>query len=427
MIKPILLAAFLLTCFETKAIESSGKLWANSLRTTSNPLERETQENAGAKVNLKHRASESWQFNLEALTYFIKSPLLIMPEKDIKQGEGFLEFNQFSLTYRTESIRLKAGQMTTSWGKSDGLNPTDFLSGKRNILLVTDDSLTRRGHTSVNLEWTPAGGSTPWSAELWFVGRHSYSDVLLNSELTQNVISLSPQELYQEQEYAAKLNYLGSGFDLEYIFFRGVAKTPLLTEQSRNLSPLNIRLKPIYLRQEAHGINAVKDFETYILRLEMAYLRRLDTITNADSISNPDRFDIVVGFEKSIGDNHRFNIQAVGHHFIVYERTPSNDQITRSVQKINQLLQAQHQETRLGSLVVYQYEPMDLNQFKFKFSWLNYFHYESAQLFTPQIDYLWTENLHLTLYALIFEGSQNAPLGVLRDLSSVGIGASFVF
>ena len=136
---------------------------------------------------------------------------------------------------------------------------------------------------------------------------------------------------------------------------------------------------------------------------------------------------MVIGFEKSVGENHRFNIQAVGHHYPDYQRSPSTDQITRSVQNINLLLQAQHQETRIGSLLVYQYEPLELNQFKFKFSWMNYFHYESAQLITPQFDYLWTENFHLSLYALIFDGSRNTPLGVLKDLSSVGFGASLVF
>ena len=181
------------------------------------------------------------------------------------------------------------------------------------------------------------------------------------------------------------------------------------------------------MRQEAHGINFAKDFETYILRSEIAYVKRLETVSNADAIKNPDKIDLVLGFEKSVGESHRFNIQAVGHYFIDYQKDISNDQITRSVQDINTILQAQHQETRLGSLLVYQYEPIDFNQIKLKFSWLNYFHYESAQLFTPQAEYLWTDNFRLSLYALIFEGSPKTPFGVLKDLSSIGFGASFVF
>lgn len=427
MTRFFLLTTLLFTSLKAQALDTSGLFWGNSLRKTSHPMEDSTQENAGGLLRLKYKPEETWQINVETLAYFIKSPLLIMPEKDLQRGEAFLEFNQLSLSYRGESLRVKAGQMTTAWGKSDGLNPTDFLSGKRNILLVTDDALTRRGHTGLSLEWTPDKGAGPWSLELWYILRHAYTDVLLNSELTQDVISLSEQDLYNENEYAAKVNYLGTGFDLEYIYFRGVNKTPLLTEESRSLLPLNIRLKPNYVRQEAHGLNVARDFETYILRGELAYLRRLDTISNADAISNPDRVDLVLGFEKSIGDSHRFNLQGVAHHYVDYQRAPSNDQITRSVQAINNILQAQHQETRLGSLLVYQYEPLDLNQFKFKFSWLNYFHQESAQLFTPQIEYLWTDNLKLTAYALIFEGSPNTPFGVLKDLSSLGLGASFVF
>lgn len=425
MISLPLLLVFLSS--SAQALEWGGKLWGNSLIQTSHPLEEQTQQNAGLRVNGKYKPNDSWQLAVDALGYAIKTPLLIMPDRDLKEGEGFLEFNQLSLMYKTESLRVRAGRQTTSWGKSDGLNPTDFLSGKRNLLMVTDDALTRRGHTSASLEWTPDNGASPWGFEFWYVHEHAYSDVLLNGSLTQNVISLTEQELYQEREFAFKMNYLGSGFEVDYIFYRGVTKTPLLTEKSRNLSPLNITLKPIYARQEGHGLNLARDFENFILRGEFAYHRRLDTIANADAITNPDRVDAVVGFEKSIGDNHRFNIQGVLQHYPDYERTPSSDQIIRSVQNINLLLQAQHQQTRAGSLLVYQYEPLELNQFKFKFSWLNYFHYESAQLFTPQIDYLWTENFHLSAYALIFDGSRNTPLGVLKDLSSLGLGASLVF
>ncbi len=409
------------------AFEWGGKIWGNTLRKQTHLIDQETQNNAGARIFGKYKPNESWQFSLEALAYGIQTPSLIMPDKDLKNGEAFLEFNQLSFSYKTESYRLKVGRQTTSWGKSDGLNPTDFLSGKRNLLMVTDDALTRRGHTSASLEWTPQAGASPWSVELWYVHEHSYSDVLLNGKLTQNIIKLSPQELNQEKEIALKLNYLGEGLDLDYIFYRGVTKTPLLTEKSRNLSPLNINLKPIYARQEGHGLNMARDFENFILRSELAYHRRIDTFENADAITNPDRVDLVLGFEKSIGENHRFNIQGVAQHYPDYQRSPSSDQITRSVQNINLLLQAQHQETRIGSLLIYQYEPIELNQFKFKFSWLNYFHYESAQLFTPQFEYLWTENFHLNVYALIFDGSPNTPLGVLKDLSSLGIGASFVF
>ena len=141
--------ALLLTLLapSAQAFEWGGKLWGNSLVQTSHPLEQQTQNNGGARIFGKYKPNDSWQFSLEALGFGIQTPLLILPEKDLESGSAFLEFNQLSLMYKTESFRLKAGRQITSWGKSDGLNPTDFLSGKRNLLLVTEDSLTRRGHT----------------------------------------------------------------------------------------------------------------------------------------------------------------------------------------------------------------------------------------------------------------------------------------
>lgn len=428
MFRPLLLGLLLSApAFALTKPEWGGKVWGNHLRQSKDLLHSYTEQNAGGFLFAKSKLSESATINFEGLSYFVQTPLLIAPARDLKKGELFTELNELSLTYGTGSWNFKAGQMTTSWGKSDGLNPTDFLSGRRNLLLVPDDQLTRRGHGSAMIEYTPNGGSSAWSFQQWLVPLHSTSDVLLNQKLTQGLVDVQSNQRSGRIEYATKISYAGQGWDFDYTYFNGVNKSPVFTEASRTLMPFHLKLKPNYVHQEAHGINIAKDFQHYILRFEAAYLKRDQVLKNADSIKDPGRLDLVAGFEKSYFESHRLNIQAVANHYLTYDKMVSADPVTAQVQNLNRFVLAQHLQTRLGTLLVYYFEPSSLNQLKFKFSWLNYFHHESASFFTPQIDYLITENLQLQMYAMIFNGSRSSPFGVLKDLSSVALGATYQF
>ncbi len=425
MIRP----ALLLLCLPALAwaeVDWGGKLWGNQLQKTKTYLEDETQTNGGLFLKSKTKYDDL-SLRFEGIGYYVKTPLLLVPEKDLDAGEAIFELNELNVGYDFGDWNIRAGQMTTSWGKADGLNPTDFLTGKRNILLVTDDQLTRRGHLSGVVQWTPEGGASAWSVEQWVVGLHSRTDALLNEELTNGVVSLEAPEQQKRMEFASRLAYAGQGWEFDYTYFNGVSKLPLFVEHSRTLVPFSFRLTPTYARQQGHGVNLVSDFEDFVVRLEAAYIYRTQVFDDADYIRDPSRYDFVGGIEKSFEDEHRLNVQAVVHHYPSYDVAPSADQVTAGIQKLNCFVLAQHLQTRVGYLLVYLYEPTEYNQFKFKLTWLNYFHQESSSLLTPQFDYLVTDNLQVQLYGLIFSGSDNAPLGALRDLSSAGIGGSYQF
>jgi hypothetical protein len=420
----------LLLLFSVKAwsleSEFSGKLWLSELRIKDKPVEDKTQSQGGGFLQNKISFSESLSVKTELLGYYIHSPKLMAPQKNLSQGDQFFEINELYLRWEKNGLTLKAGQQTTSWGKSDGLNPTDFLTGRRNILMGADDLLTRRGHSSAMLEWIPHGGDSSWNFQQWVVFRHATTDVLFNSGLTRGVIELENNRHREQAEFATKLSYQGSGFELEYIYFYGLHKTPLFIEEARSFSPLKIYISPLYLRQEAHGINMVKDFTDFIFRLEAAYIRRLD-IDISDYINNPDRLDVVLGLERSFFENHRFNFQLVGHHYLDYQTQFSSDQIRQQVQLINRTLQAQHQQTRIGHLITYQFEPSEMNQWKLRLTWLNYLYDESSSILNPQIEYEIAQGLRTQFFALIFDGERRTPLGVLNDLSSVGISLNYNF
>ncbi len=187
-----------------------------------------------------------------------------------------------------------------------------------------------------------------------------------------------------------------------------------------------MKLRPKYVQQNAHGLNFAKDFEDFIVRIETAFIQR-EEVESVDYIQNPNRLDFITGIERSFFETHRMNFQGVIHHYPSYEQKNPANPLEEEIQLLNRFILSQHLQTRLGYLIVYHFEPTDFNQFKFKLSWLNYFHEENSTLFTPQAEYLMNDHLNFNLYGLIFKGSRNAPFGALEDLSSIGFGANYIF
>lgn len=405
----------------------STKIWGNHLQTITTSSIEETQTNAGLFFSASTKPSEQTYIKAELISYYIRSRFLDVADKDLESGELFNEVNELSLAYSSYGFRVKAGQQITAWGKADGLNPTDFLTGRRNLLLVPDSELTRRGHGSLMIEWVPNGGSSPWSFQQWIVPLHSKTDVLLNRELTQNAVKLDREGRTTRVEMATKIGFAGQGWDLDYTYFNGVSKTPVFTESARILMPFHLTLRPNYTHQEGHGVNFSMDLIWSVIRFEAAYHKRNEVLENADYITDPTRIDLVAGFEKSFLEDHRLNIQGVAHYYPSYNLAFTTDPVTQSVQNLNKIILAQHLQTRFGYLFVYNFEPSSYNQLKLRFSLLNYFHKETATLFFPSIDYLLNDNLKLQAYAMIFRGGTETPFGVLKELSSLAIGANYQF
>lgn len=419
MVKLFLFLLLPLTAY-AQDIDWGGKLWGNQLQGTKDTIE----QNAGTLLNAKGRVTENTLIKSEFIGYYVKSPLLKAPERNLKSGEVYPEINELNASYTQESWNAKVGQNITSWGVSDGLNPTDFLSGKRNTLIVTDDALTRRGHTSAMIEWIPGSGDSAWTIQQWFVPRHSTTDILISRKLTQDLITFQDNKQSGRAEIATKINYAGQGWQFDYTYFNGVNKAPVYSLKS--VTATNYRLQPNYVHQQSHGINLSKDFENYVVRFEGAYTHRDEVLKDSDYIQDPSRIDLVAGIEKSFFETHRFNVQGVLNHYPDYNKnTPG--QLSEAVQLLNRITLAQHLQTRIGTLLVYHFEPTSFNQVKLKCSWLNYFHKESNGVLSPQIDYQVTDSLQIQTYGMIFNGNKNTPFGVLKQLNSIAMGANYSF
>lgn len=65
------------------------------------------------------------------------------------------------VTYARNGWEFRMGQQIIPWGKSDAINPTDFLTAKNYTIFNPDEEVRRVGAVSLWLTWTPDHGNSP--------------------------------------------------------------------------------------------------------------------------------------------------------------------------------------------------------------------------------------------------------------------------
>lgn len=71
----------------------------------------------------------------------------------------FYQLREAYVSYLSEGSDLRAGQQIIPWGKSDGINPTDYFTAKNYTLLNPDDEVKRTGAPALNWIFTPEAGT----------------------------------------------------------------------------------------------------------------------------------------------------------------------------------------------------------------------------------------------------------------------------
>ncbi len=224
--------------------------------------------------------------------------------------EGWLE-------YFRGGWQLRAGQLILPWGKSDAINPTDFLSAKDGKILSHESERHRKGGLAFLMNVTPAQGSSPWSITLVLQPRFPESKVLVPPAALPAGITLEdterPSVRPENTEVAAKLSYSGDGWDGSLSAFYGWNHKPEFAEIDHRIvataaGPLLLaRGTQLFRRIRAIGADASLSKGDWVYRLESAY-----TFTENNDGKNPtvlpSHWSSVLGLERPILE--RFRIQA---------------------------------------------------------------------------------------------------------------------
>ncbi|MGK5087271.1 hypothetical protein WDW86_06910 [Bdellovibrionota bacterium FG-2] len=334
--------------------------------------------------------------------------------------------SQLTLTLREayvgthrEGWEVRAGRQITPWGKSDAINPTDYLSAKNYTLLNPDDELRRKGGTGVLVSWTPHAGNSPFNFTAIWNPIFPQSELLIASQVVPQGVSVSTVAQTQpttlsNSENAFKVSINESAWDASVSFFRGWNHVPEFAVSEVIVSPLTgipmVTIAPVFHRVRALGGDASTTWEKWILRFESAYFWT-ENNDGGQPLIQPSHWDSVLGVERPLGSDFRIQTQfiyRVSSHF-----APAADAIA----KANALLLGYQDRARPGATLrlSYTHEPSGLEAEVFalgNFIGGDYF-------LRPKLSYAWSDAFRTTFGADHYAGPEDRPLGALHGYNSV--------
>jgi hypothetical protein len=207
---------------------------------------------------------------------------------------------EFYLDYTLKNSDVRIGKQLLPWGRADRINPTDSLTSRDYRWLAAEEEDARYGNTGIRYnyhlnDYTLTG--------VWMPSM-STSRIPLGTQYQSQVQIKQPDNL---DNFAAKLDYTGTGLDGSLSFYNGVDTSPTLEQNfSNSVQPFSL----INRRIQRYGADAAVAMGSYTLRTEMAYTQTGKSNTEFSG-KKYDYFQSVVGIERQFANSFNVNFQMV--------------------------------------------------------------------------------------------------------------------
>ena len=340
--------------------------------------------------------------------------------------EGWIE-------YFRNGWQLRAGKLVIPWGKSDGVNPTDFLSAKESNILSHDSERYRKGGLALLTSFTPGAGASNWNYTLVVQPRFPESDYLVPPVALPRGIILEekqrPGMRLENTELAGKMAYTGEGWDASFSGFYGWNHKPEFTKLTHSVVPtalgplVNVRATRVYHRVKALGADASYSRGDWVYRLETAYTFT-ENNDGKDPTITPSNWTSVLGAERPFLEKFRVQGQLISRLFPRY--TSPGDasgpdlvsaQINRQIAAANALLHQYQErwETAATLRTSYSHEELGFTAELLYYQSLN----GGDWYLQPLLSYALMESMKIYLGADHYGGPGSRSLGSLRTYNSV--------
>lgn len=339
--------------------------------------------------------------------------------------EGYAE-------YFENGWQVRAGKQIISWGKSDGINPTDFFSAKESSYLNHDAEVTRVAGLGILTSFTLDKGSSPWNITAVVQPVFPKSDNLIPPKAIPAGVSLLPTQKpdgvnIKDTEYALKLAYAGSSWDGSLSYFNGWDHSPQFAIDSYAPITLTRAFRPVH----AIGCDASVSTENYVYRFETAYVWT-DNNDGKNPLITPTHWDAVLGAEHPMGETLRWNLQFVSRYFPRYTPADRAEGTTPLIAQINQQVAA-------ANALVQQYQDRWITATALRGAYTNDESGVGAELLIyktliddtfllkPLLSYKLAESTRAYLGADIYGGSSSKSLGAMQTYNSIFTEIKYVF
>jgi len=338
---------------------------------------------------------------------------------DLREGYG---------TYATNSFVLRIGKQIIPWGKSDFVNPTDYLGAEDLTYLSPDREMRRIGALSTQFSFTPGGGSSPFSLDLVWTPVFPQSKMMIPTASLPSGVTVATSENprigLRDTEIAGKASYVGQGWDVSVSGFKGWSHKAEFFEKSRSLSATGyaVSVASGFYKQGAIGADFSFTAGGFVFRGEGAY-KRTANYNAVDPTRMPTYSEGVFGIEKKFWDDFRLQVQGLWRG-LKQEVPKSTDSITAAIASANQLIHGYQTKNRAGASTRLAYDNADT-------AWkaeIFYLYYDTKDyLWRPLFGYQWSDAFVVNIGGEQYGGPKDKPLGSLHGYNSVFLETKYVF
>lgn len=355
--------------------------------------------------------------------------------RSLEKGDAFIfrgEAQELWFARAKSGLDLRVGQIVTPWGRSDAVNPTDFLTAKDLTFLSTSDQIRRRGAPGFRASYVPNEGNSPVEATVAWNARYPQTKMLLPNAGVPGGLSVetdpeSPRWFGDRQEWALKFAFLASAYDFSVSAFSG-------RDHFGQFVWDGTRVELVFEKERALGADFSITFDDFVLRGESAYFfydvgKRG---RGGQSLTEPNHWDSVLGVERAFGERVRLLVQAL-YRVHPSLRDPAeyvgtgvaDTAVQRGIGRANALIQNYQEKSELGATFLAAYSTPE-DRWAFEIAALGNF-IGGDFLIRPRVTHKIRDSLHAALGLDYYGGPEEKTLGALRDYRSAFLEASLDF
>lgn len=332
----------------------------------------------------------------------------------LEDGDATGELREAFVDLRSGRLDVRAGRQIIAWGRADGVNPTDNLSGHDLTLLVPDDADRRLGTTAVRASYYLGDVSL---TGVWLPEFRGHEFAL--PAPPPGVAFVREDDRWPGDQWAVRVEQTGRTADWSVSYFRGKDMAPDL-----GIDAVAAGIRLSHHRVRVLGADMTANLGRFGLRAEGAYAETEDTRGADPFTKNPFVF-IVAGADRTWGGLLNLNVQYLFRYVLddpeadlqVRLNEGESDGFASVVATQQAILNSQTRRAQHGT------------SFRIAYKWLHetleaevaaaaYVRPKGATV-RPKVVYAVTDDWKVLAGAEIFRGERSSLFGLLRP-NSIG-------
>ena len=334
-------------------------------------------------------------------------------------GDATGELREAFVDVRFGPLDIRAGRQIIAWGRADGLNPTDNLTGEDLTLLAPDNDDRRRGTTALRASY--------------YLGDVSVSGLWL-PEFRSHEFPLPPAPGYTfvrdhpdwpGDQWALRVEQTGRVVDWSVSYFAGHDLTPDLGVRRAVPIPVREAITLSYHRLRVFGADMAANLGRVGLRAESAYVDTEDGAGHDPFIKNSFLF-VVVGGDRTFREYLNLNVQYLVRFVRAHTSVrPGLSPAEAGVAELQAILNSQSTRVQHGA------------SFRVSHKWLREtlegecaaagFFGPGGLTLRPKVTYAVTDHWKALVGAELFRGDSSSVFGLLRPNSTAYLEARWSF